>query len=493
MKRRLGAAALFGALTVFAFAPFFIFPLPLLTLALLFVLWGKVGTASESAWLGFVWGLGCYLGGVSWVYVSMHDVGGMALPVAALATLLFCATLALFPALAGYLFTRLTRPEDPPWRRVLAAAGAWVIAEWLRGWVLTGFPWLAIGYSQSPPSPLAGFAPILGVHGVGFLLAALAALLAFALRRVYTAVAIVLVIGTGIGLRQIVWTQTAGPPLSVSLLQGNIEQSLKWDPERLRLSLDTYTRLAVDNPAALTVLPETALPMLLDQVGMDTIDKLTSHGAVLFGVPMRTREGGYANAAVALSGPLPGGNIQVYTKSHLVPFGDYIPAGFSWFLDLMHIPMSNFSPGPPEQAPLDIAGQKIAPNICYEDIFGEEILRSLPQATLLINMSNTAWFGDSLAQPQQLQIARMRAMETGRTMLRAGNTGMTAMVKPDGSVAAVLPAFTAGALKVQAQGYAGLTPYASYGNTPIVIAALLALLPAVLRRRTRSRELGRSA
>jgi apolipoprotein N-acyltransferase len=484
MKQRSVAAALLGAVTVFAFAPFFLFPLPLATLALLFVLWDRTATSRQSAWLGFVWGLGCYLAGVSWVYVSMHDIGGMPLPIAALATLLFCATLALFPALAAYLFVRLRRPDDAPWRRALLATGAWVLAEWLRGWVLTGFPWLSIGYTQTPPSPLAGYAPLLGVHGIGLLLAALAALLAFAPRRAYTAAALLLVLGGGVALRQVEWTQPLGQPLSVSLLQGNIEQSLKWDPARLRLSLDTYARLARDNPAALTVLPETALPMPLDNVPAETLDSLTRHGAALFGVPVRTRGGGFANAAVALSGPLATASIQTYAKSHLVPYGEYVPPGFGWFLDLMHIPMSDFSPGPLRQPPLKVAGQRIAPNICYEDIFGEEIIAALPEATLLVNMSNTAWFGDSLAQPQHLQIARMRAMETGRTMLRATNTGMTAMLRPDGSVAAVLPAFTSGALKVEAQGYVGLTPYARWGNWPAIVAASFGLIAGGLRRRS---------
>jgi apolipoprotein N-acyltransferase len=484
MRRDIAAAALIGAATVFGFAPFFVFPLPLATLALLFALWDRAGSAGRTAWIGFSWGLGCYVAGVSWVYVSMHDVGGMPAPIAALATLAFSALLAIFPALAGYLFGRLRRVECSLWQRALLAAGSWTVAEWLRGWVLTGFPWLSLGYSQSPPSPLAGYAPLIGLHGIGLLLALLAALLALAPRRALSWAVLLAVMAGGAGLRQIAWTVPAGTPVSISLLQGNIEQSLKWDPNRLRQSLDTYAQLAGDNPAALTVLPETALPLPLDNVPMATFAALTRHGAALFGVPVRTRDGGFVNAAVALSGPPPEGSLQTYAKSHLVPFGEYVPPGFHWFLDLMHIPMSDFTAGPDHQAPLDIAGQKIAPNICYEDIFGEEIIADLPAATLLVNLSNTAWFGDSLAQPQHLQIARMRAMETGRVMLRATNTGMTAMVSPDGSVAAVLPPFTTGALRVEAQGYAGATPYVRTGNWPAIVTAFLLLIAGGWRRRT---------
>jgi apolipoprotein N-acyltransferase len=170
--------------------------------------------------------------------------------------------------------------------------------------------------------------------------------------------------------------------------------------------------------------------------------------------------------------------LQTYAKRHLVPFGEYVPPGFAWFFDYVRIPMSDFSAGPPRQAPLAIAGQRIAPNICYEDLFGEEILQSLPAATLLINLSNTAWFGDSLAQPQHLQIARLRAMETGRTMLRATNTGITAAIAPDGRVLGQLPPFTAGALRVEAQGFAGLTPYARWGNVLALVMAIGAVSPA---------------
>lgn len=465
-------ALLLGASSVLGFAPFHVYPLPLVTLALLFALWRRA-SPRRAAWLGFLWGLGFFLAGVSWVYVSMHDFGGMAAPLAALATLLFCAYLALYPALAGWLVARVSGNS------ALLAAGAWTLSEWLRGWLLTGFPWLALGYSQAPPSPLAGFASVLGVYGVGFVSALIAALLVRPSWR--NAALIAALVLCGQVLYRMDWTHPVGVPLTVSLLQGDIAQSMKWQPEQLQQSLDTYARLAREHPAQLTVLPETALPLFFDELPAGYLHQLMANGPVLAGVVVRTRSGGYTNAAVALEAGAP---VRAYAKTHLVPFGEYVPGGFSWFLALMHIPMSDFTAGPARQSPLAIAGQRVMPNICYEDLFGEEIIRAGPEATLLINLSNTAWFGHSLAQPQQLEIAQLRALENGRFMLRATNTGMTAAVRPDGVVAAVLPAFAIDALTVKVQGYTGMTPYARWGNALIVVIALASLLPALARRRS---------
>jgi len=481
--RRDSAALLLGAATVLGFAPFGLFPLPLLTLALLLRMWRGAPTPRSAAWLGFVWGLGFFLAGVSWVYVSLHDVGGMVAPLAAFATLLFCAYLALFPALVGYAFRRLAgaAPRSlPPIRAALLVAGLWTLAEWLRGTLFTGFPWLALGYSQGPPSPLAGYAPLLGSYGLAFVVVLLAALLGFGWRRLAPALLVVAVVAFGFVARGIAWTEPVGSPLRVALLQGNVPQSLKWDPNRLGLSIETYRQLARANPAPLTVLPETAIPLLFDEVPREVLRDLTANGDVLLGVAVRTAQGGYANGAVALQ---PGLRTQGYAKSHLVPFGEFVPPGFAWFFDLVRIPMSNFTAGPARQAPLEVAGQKIMPNICYEDLFGEEILRALPAATLLVNLSNTAWFGDSLAQPQHLQIAQLRALETGRPMLRATNTGMTAAIAPDGTVAAALAPCTRDALRVEVRGYRGMTPYGRRGNGPALLLAVLACLPALRRRR----------
>lgn len=471
------AAALLGALCTLGFAPFAVAPAPTFSLAALCLLWHRASSAKHAALFGFAWGCGCFLSGVSWVYVSLHEFGGMAMPLAALATLLFCLYLALFPALAGALFAHWRHAATPP---AGLFAGLWTLAEWLRGSLFTGFPWLAVGYSQTPPSPLAGWAPVLGVYGVSFIVALLAGLLAHLCvdgwRRPRLWLAVFLLLGGGALLQRMPWTTPVGQPLKVALLQGNIPQSLKWDPRRLDLSVTTYLRLAHDHPADLTVLPETAIPLFFSDIPRDILRDLTQHGPALLGVAIRTTDASYVNGAVLLTPTFtearraekPG----VYAKRHLVPFGEYAPPGFAWFFQLASIPLSDFSTGPRQQAPLTVGDQRLAPNICYEDIFGEEMLTALPTATLLVNLSNTAWFGDSLAQPQHLQIARMRALETGRPMLRATNTGMTALITPDGAVQAALPPFTTAALTVTVQGHRGLTPYARWGNALILLLAL---------------------
>ncbi|MBZ0142741.1 MAG: apolipoprotein N-acyltransferase [Rhodocyclaceae bacterium] len=481
-----GAAFLLGAASVLGFAPFLLFPIPIVALALLVRLW-QGATPRVAALQGYAFGAGLFLAGVSWVYVSMHVFGGMPLLLAGLAAVLFCCVLALFPALAGYVFARLRR--DRILADALLAAAAWTLAEWLRGWVLTGFPWLAFGYAQTPPSPLAGYTPLLGTYGVGFIAALIAALAGLTFGRrgrwLPSGAAIATLLAAGLGLTSIEWTQPSGKPVTVSLLQGNIEQSLKWRPERLQQSLDTYLRLARAHPAQLIVLPETALPLMLDQLPRDYVAELRraapgGKGDVLLGIAAQDAQGRYYNSAVGFTTE----GIQAYRKSHLVPFGEFTPPAFAWTLALLQIPMSNFSPGAAVQPPLVLAGEKVAVNICYEDVFGEEIIRALPEATLLVNLSNTAWFGDSLAQPQHLQIAQMRALETGRFMLRATNTGMTAIVNPRGRVERVLAPFGEGALVGEVSGYTGATPYVRWGNAAALLLVAIGLFAplAGLRR-----------
>ena len=475
---RLPAAFLLGAASILGFAPFHLFPLPVATLAGLIWLW-RNADPRKALFLGLAFGAGLFLAGTSWVYVSMHVFGGMPPLLAGVAAFLFCCLLALFPALAGFVFARLR--SGRALSDALLAAAAWTLAEWLRGWMLTGFPWLAFGYAQTPPSPLAGFAPVLGVYGVGFVSALIAALAGLTLAKrqhwLQAGAAMIALLAIGAGLLRIEWTQPAGKPVSVSLLQGNIEQSLKWKPERLHQSLETYLRLARAHPAQLIVLPETALPLMLDQLPGDYVAALRraalgGTGEVLLGIAAQDAQGRYYNSAVGF----PPEGIQAYRKSHLVPFGEFTPPAFAWTLALLKIPMSNFSPGPAAQPPLALAGEKVAVNICYEDVFGEEIIRALPEATLLANLSNTAWFGDSLAQPQHLQIAQMRALETGRFMLRATNTGMTAIVSPRGRVERVLPPFSEGALVGEVTGYTGATPYVRWGNAAVLLLIAIGLL-----------------
>lgn len=475
---RYALAAALGAAGVLCFEPFGLFWLAPLVWLGLFQLLRAAGNLRQAALSGLAFGLGFFLCGVSWVYVSLSVFGGMPWWLAGIAAFLFCSVMALFPMLAGAAFKRWQ--PGAWWRQALYFAVLIAAADWLRSWVLTGFPWLAVGYSQTPPSPLSGFAPLLGVHGLSLLVALAGALLArWRLGLAFLAI----LVGSGFALRQVAWTTPDGAPISVALVQGNIPQDIKFEPQAFIHTLNLYYDLVRKNSAQLTILPETALPAFVDQLPEDYLLALRNtaemHGGDLITGTLTGDFEHYWNSAISL-GKSPQ---QTYSKTHLVPFGEIIPPGFEWFLDLAHIPLSAFTRGPATQAPLAVAGRRVAINICYEDVFGDEIIRALPQAGILANLSNTAWFGDSLAQPQHLQISRMRAAETGRPMLRATNTGMTAIIAADGTLQAALPPFTTGVLRGEVSAYQGMTPYGRWGDTLFLGLAGILLLAAGLPRR----------
>jgi len=471
-----------GAVTAFGFAPFYLFPIPVLALAVFYrTLDGLDARAGFRH--GFVFGMGWFLAGVSWVYVSMHDVGGMNLPLAVLATLLFAAVLAFFPALACGLAARWPMPTGLG--ALLGFPALWALTEWLRGWMFTGLPWQALGYSQAPYGPLSGYAPILGIYGVSWLAALSAVGIARLQARPLVVVAVIW--AAGLVLQTVAWTRPVGVPVSVSLLQGNIPQDLKFRPERLTETLVSYGRMVMDSDSRLIVLPETAFPLFRKDIPPDYLQQLGDHavslgGDLLFGVPESDADGSYYNAVESLGSSAP----QHYRKVHLVPFGEFVPYGFRWLVNAMNIPLGDFSRGRPDQPPINVAGQKVAMNICYEDVFGEELIYALPAATLMANVSNDAWFGDSFAPWQHLQIAQMRALETGRWWLKDNNTGITAVLDEKGQVVTRLAPFTAGTLNSEVQGMAGATPYVRWGNRAFLALSLLSLLLVVwLKRRTR--------
>ncbi|TAJ79164.1 MAG: apolipoprotein N-acyltransferase [Gallionellaceae bacterium] len=461
-----------------------------MALALLFWLWGRAASPRVAARLGFFFGLGMFGAGVGWIYIALHDYGYMPMLLAALATLLFVALFALFPALLGYLQARL--PSSQWLRAVLLLPALWGAVELLRGYFLTGFPWLALGYSQVPDSPLAGYAPILGVYGVSLLAAISAGLaLVFVQRRrgvqgkAAAAVLLALWLG-GAALRMVEWTSPEGDPVKVSLLQGNIAQDEKFEEGQLVGTLEAYRRLVQASDARLIVLPETALPLLRNDVPESYTGILRDHarrqgGDVLIGA-FEKEQDRYYNSMFSLGTS----ESQTYHKSHLVPFGEFIPLRplFGWLVnDVLNIPMSDLSGGGQQQALLHLAGQRIAMNICYEDVFGEEIIRALPQATLLLNTSNDAWYGDTHAAMQHNQIAQMRALETGRMMLRATNTGVTSVIGSDGRIRQMLPQHAEGVLTARVQGYAGSTPYVRWGNAAVLV--LIVLMLGVVWRRSK--------
>ncbi|PWB60917.1 MAG: apolipoprotein N-acyltransferase [Betaproteobacteria bacterium] len=483
--------AVAGAAAVLGFAPFHAWPVPIAALAVLFLAWSRSGSALQAAVSGFSFGLGLNLAGVSWVFVSLHQFGHMPAVLAAIATFLFCAYLALFPAAAGWISHRFA--GGGPRRLLAAMPAAFVLLEWVRGWLFTGFPWLAVGYSQAPASPLAGFAPVLGAYGVSLAVAVAAAFLAafasspaWSRRRAALAIGFVALLLAGAALRFVAWTAPSGEPVAVALLQGNVPQHLKWRDEVRARTLRDYHAQAVRSPARVVVLPETALPAFLDQLPPGYLESLRGHARaagkeILIGSVERGRAGeGYAywNSVVRIGA----GEDRSYRKRHLVPFGEFIPPGFGWVLAVLNIPLTDFARGEADQPPLAAGGTTWAVAICYEDIFGEELAATLPQAGALLNVSNDAWFGESLAADQHLQFSQMRALETGRWMVRATNTGVTAAIDEKGRVVARLAQFTRGELAAQVVPHAGATPFVRWGNLG-ALAVLAGLAAAGLGRR----------
>jgi apolipoprotein N-acyltransferase len=488
-----------------------------------FFAWLTRTTGWKSAALtGGAFGFGNFVSGVWWLYVSMHFYGGMAAPLASAAVVLFSLYLAIYPALAAGIWSFCAgharsgnaaddTPFSPTWHGVLAFASAWAIGEWLRGTVFTGFPWLASGYAQVD-GPFAGFAPVAGVYGVGWMLALVAALIVQALvafmrskkspqgtassgngakpgmsRAVVPAAVALALIAAGLLLPLAQWTVPANAPLTVRLLQGNVKQDMKFEESGVRAAIDEYQQMITSKPADLIVTPETAIPVLAQQLPAPFASAVRSFSdstgsAILFGAigGTITPEGQVIDYTNSLFGVTPGTrDVYRYDKHHLVPFGEFVPWGFRWFVNLMSIPLGDFFRGAPVQKPFVVHNQPVAVDICYEDIFGEEIARSIREnetpAGVLVNSTNLAWFGDTIALDQHLQIARMRSLETGRPMLRATNTGMTAAIDANGKVLGRLTPFTVGSLDVTVQGTTGNTPYVTSGNNTVLAVSLFLL------------------
>lgn len=475
---------LLGALCVLGFAPFYFYPASILSLIGLFYFWHQGYTPKQAAVSGFIYGLGLFTTGIYWIYISLHDFGNMPSIIAALATFLLCAFMASFSALVGALSVKISKAE--PLYLLISIPIFWALADWTRGWIFTGFPWLTMGYSQVPHSPLAGYMPIIGVYGVSMIVILIANFIAYWLAKKPVSVIwkrnsivlLVVIFLTGSLLKLVEWTTPTAKPISVALLQGNIAQDLKWNPENAERTLNLYLQMAEASQAKLIIMPETALPILSSEIPAELLMRLQqlakrNLGAVLVGIVER-ENGQYFNSMLNLGK----NNPETYRKSHLVPFGEFIPlkVAFGWiYRDLLNMPLSDLSRGSIYQQPMNIDGEKVAINICYEDVFGEEIIRQLPAATLLVNASNDAWYGQSNAAFQHLQFSQARALETGRTVIRATNTGATAMIDPHGNVLAHAPHFTETTLNVTAQGYVGSTPYVRWGNWLFLSICFIAL------------------
>jgi apolipoprotein N-acyltransferase len=480
-----------GALTVFAFAPFQAWWLAVLTLAALFALVLSARSTRHAIAIGGGFGLGLNLAGVSWIYISLHVVGGMPAPLAIVALAGFAGYLALYVAVASAFIHRTY--GLPRWLSALTIPSLWTASEWAKSTVMSGFPWLNVGTAQVDSPLLMGYAPIVGAYGLSFLVALAATLLAFLIQRPQRwsawAMLLIVVVG-GLALARVEWSVPEGRPVTVALLQGNVEQVMKWREGERERALENYLDLANTSRATLVVLPETALPVTFERLSPDYLARLTRpardrNGAVIVGVVTRDFHGNgfhYYNTAVALGS----GREQRYSKHHLVAFGEFIPPAFGWVYRWLNMPMANFSAGTTQPQPMQFPWGLAAINICYEDAFGHEIIRQLPQAHVLINLTNVAWFGRSLAADQHAQFSRLRSLETGRPTLRSTNTGLTAIIDHRGRTVAALPQFTRGALTGEFQPMSGTTPYVRWGDWPLLLGVASLLLLAWQWRRLRT-------
>lgn len=478
-----------GALLPLAFAPFGYYVLAIICPTVLLGIWLTCNTKQAFAY-GFLFGLGFFGVGASWIFISIHDYGNTDVLLAGIITGLFVLVLALFPACQGYLLARFF-PHNNTSKICLAFPASWVLFEWIRSWFLTGFPWLILGISQTN-SPLRGFAPVVGEFGLSFIITLSSSLLILSWRLSldkrgwHRSLAMLLVIWLIADfLTPVQWTHAEGKPVTVSLVQGDIPQELKWSPGYLQKTLQIYLKLTQPHwtDSQIIVWPEAAIPLLLNNA-QDFITLLaqqaqTHHVTFITGIPI---EDGftYYNAMLLLNH-----GEQRYYKRHLVPFGEYVPLAkyLRGLIGFFSIPMSDFSGGPTKQSPLKAGNIIIAPFICYEVAYEQASLNELPQANLLLTITNDAWFNHSIAMAQHIQLGQFRALETGRYHLFTTNTGITAIINPRGQIQATAPAFQATVLTGEIRGMWGITPIIGIGVLPFIILFAGLFFIALLRQK----------
>lgn len=482
-----------GALLTTAFAPFYGWPVAML--AVMVLAWQQqLCSTKRAALLGYVFGFGFFSTSVSWVYISIHVYGNTNIFFSALLTLAFVAILACFVGIQGLLLGFLF-PRASTVKLLVGFPSTWVISEWLRSWVLTGFPWVLLGYSQTN-SPLKGLAPLIGVYGVSFIVCLLGCLLLMLLKQRFrygfTIFSILLILGASYLFSWQHWTYPIGKPLSVSLLQGNVPQSLKWSEEEVEENKTLYRSMTLphlqDN---LIVWPESAItapPWYVEDYLRTLSQETKQHNSTLIaGLPINDPDTPsiYYNGLIAL-----GAGQGTYLKRHLVPFGEYVPLE-SWLRKLngfFDLPMSDVTAGPRRQPLITAGSVQIAAFICYEIAYAKLVYPGSLASNLLLTISDDTWFGRSVAPYQHLQIGQWRALETGRPLLFASNSGTTAIVNAQGKITQILPLFVKASLDGSLQPMTGVTPIMEYGQAPILwcIIGLLGVSAFLLRRKQRS-------
>ena len=464
---------LLGAFSVFAFAPYNFYPLIFISIIGLLYITNKKESANIKS---FLFGSGFFIIGIYWIYICLQQFGGMPPLLALISTLALCLFLALF-FLPFSLFNQYKN-------NIFFIPAFFTLIELLRSFIFTGFPWLSLGYTQVPNSPLIGYLPILGIHGISFLVI-LSSILIFRLfkkesNKLYLIISFIIIWGGGEYLKQIEWSKPIGKPVNTSLIQGNISQDKKWDINMINESLNHYQKLIINSDASLIILPETSMPIEFNKIPQSFMKKIKHHltnnnAHIILGAI----EKGFYNSAFLIEKDVK----QVYRKNHLVPFGEFIPLkkylGYV-YKNWLNIPFNSLKRGPKESVPLFyINNLGYAINICYEDVFGNEIAwksKYINEPNVLVNISNDAWYGKSIAAEQHLQISQARAIENKKMMLRSTNTGVTAFIDKNGKVLKKLPQFTSGSLNHNIQGYTGFTPYMIFNNFPIYFLCILILI-----------------
>ena len=481
-----------GALLACAFAPLQWWPLAILCPAVLMCVWEEA-SPWDAAWMGFWFSFGTFLAGTYWIYVSVHGLGKAPVWLTIAVMLGLIGIMALYNGIIGYVVARWL-PRSGAWRWLVGMPAVWLLVEWLRGWFLSGFSWLSLGYSQTD-SWLAGLAPILGVYGISLvLLLSSGALVALLRGNVRLRIAAVLILVApwvaGAVLGPVQWTHPSGPPVSVAVIQADIPQDEKWVDAYEDKILARYRKMTESALGTqLIVWPEAALPEpannLLPYIAAIDREAQARGSSLVMGTVRASDDGQhYYDSILAL-----GNRASWYAKDHLVPFAEFFPVPHfvrNW-LRLMSLPYDSFDRGGTNQSPLPVAGLQLGATVCYEVGYGGYMLRMLPKADALVNVTNDAWFGHSTARYEQFQMARMRALEEGRSMIVATNDGISAVIGPQGKVLASAPAYQPYVLRSSVTPRAGLTPFARVGNWLTVCLGVLGLAGALsigaLRRR----------
>lgn len=490
---RIIGAIFFGAIATLAFAPYSFWPAMLVSLIFLLLLVHQQ-TPKQAMLIGYSWGIGQFSTGVGWIYVVIKQFGGLPIAVGLILIGLLVAYLALFPALFTYLLRRIQLPLSISY--LLLAPSLWLVIDWFRGWFLTGFPWLWPGYSQID-GPLASIAPVFGVQGITFALMIISASITTALlnQKVSTLLFTCAVIVITIVFTQISWVQETGETVDIAMVQGNIPQKLKWLPSQRWTTLLSYQDMTRQNwDADIIIWPEAAIPALERDLS-DFLTRLDNsakknNSAIIVGVIDQNRQGQFYNNVITLgnnstegySYPAP----ESYSKHHLLVFGEFVPFAdiIRPLTPLFNLPMSSFSRGNYTQPNINAKGHKLAPAICYEIAFSDQVRHSLTiDSTFILTLSNDTWFGNSIGPHQHLEIARMRGLEHGKPVLRSTNTGLTAAINYKGKLIEQVPQFKTVILRANVATTQGQTPYTLYGDWPLYLWIVVSGITIYVLRR----------